>query len=210
MRCSTAVAYLRPAIERPNLTVITDALALRVLFDGERASGIEIARRGQLQQIAAEREVILCAGAYQSPQLLMLSGIGPADQLSRLQIDVRADLPVGEGLQDHQSDLLRKREARLQRTLHRTRVRHPTQPGDLIGGQALRKVELYLDVTRVRGRVILDSTSTATSGRSQSRARAYIPIIVETHAASIAGSSSCGDGALSPPPSRSGASVLIT
>ncbi|MBV9336504.1 MAG: GMC family oxidoreductase N-terminal domain-containing protein, partial [Solirubrobacterales bacterium] len=101
MRCSTAVGYLRPAIERPNLTVITDALALRVSFDGERASGIEIARGGQLEQVRAEREVILCTGAYQSPQLLMLSGIGPSRQLSRLQIDVREDLPVGEGLQDH-------------------------------------------------------------------------------------------------------------
>ena len=101
MRCSTAVAFLGPAIERPNLTAITDALALRVLFDGDRASGVEIERGGQLEHVDAEREIILSAGAYQSPQLLMLSGIGPADLLPRFQIDMREDLPVGEGLQDH-------------------------------------------------------------------------------------------------------------
>jgi choline dehydrogenase-like flavoprotein len=101
MRCSTAVAFLRPAIERPNLTVITNALALRVLFDGDRASGVEIERGGQLERVEAEREVILSAGAYQSPQLLLLSGIGPADHLQPVQIAVRQDLPVGEGLQDH-------------------------------------------------------------------------------------------------------------
>ena len=101
MRCSTAVAYLHSAMERPNLTVLTDAQALRVLFDGERASGVAVMRGDQVEEVRAELEVILSAGAYQSPQLLMLSGIGPADHLSLLQIDVRADLPVGQGLQDH-------------------------------------------------------------------------------------------------------------
>jgi choline dehydrogenase-like flavoprotein len=101
MRCSTAVAFLRPAMDRPNLTVITHALALRVLFDGNRASGVEIEHGGQIEQVNADREVIVSAGTYQSPQLLMLSGIGPAGQLRRLGLDVRQDLPVGEGLQDH-------------------------------------------------------------------------------------------------------------
>src|SRR5438552_15529924 len=101
MRCSTAVAYLHSAMERPNLTVLTDTQALRVLFDGERASGVAVMRGDQVEEVRAELEVILSAGAYQSPQLLMLSGIGPADHLSLLQIDVRADLPVGQGLQDH-------------------------------------------------------------------------------------------------------------
>jgi choline dehydrogenase-like flavoprotein len=101
LRCSSAVAYLHPALARPNLTVLTDATALRLRMDGQRARGVEILRAGHIEQVTAEREVILAAGAYQSPQLLMLSGIGPADQLRALQIPVLQDLPVGEGLQDH-------------------------------------------------------------------------------------------------------------
>jgi choline dehydrogenase-like flavoprotein len=85
------------------LKVVTDALATRILFDGLRASGVEIIRHGEVQEIRAESEVILAAGAYNSPQLLMLSGIGPAADLARLVIPVRIDLPVGEGLQDHPS-----------------------------------------------------------------------------------------------------------
>jgi choline dehydrogenase len=101
MRCSAALAFLHPALGRPNLKVVTDALATRILFDGARASGVEIIRHGELQEIQAETEVILSAGAYNSPQLLMLSGIGPAADLAQLMIPVRVDLPVGEGLQDH-------------------------------------------------------------------------------------------------------------
>src|SRR5206468_9260162 len=106
MRCSAAAAFLHPARARPNLTVITNALALRVVFDGDRARGVEIQRAGQAVEIKAEREVILSAGAYQSPQLLMLSGIGPAEELAQFQIQVREDLPVGRGLQDHLMALL--------------------------------------------------------------------------------------------------------
>src|SRR4051812_14102083 len=101
MRCSCADAYLNPAKERPNLDVITGAMVNRILFDGDRAVGVEIARDGQLEQIRAEREVILSAGTYQSPVLLMLSGIGPADDLAPLGIEMRQDLPVGDNLQDH-------------------------------------------------------------------------------------------------------------
>ena len=101
MRCSTAGAYLRPATTRPNLKVITDALVTRILFDGQRASGVEIARNGALEAVHADAEVILAAGAYNSPQLLLLSGVGPAADLAALQIPVRLDLPVGVGLQDH-------------------------------------------------------------------------------------------------------------
>ena len=101
MRCSAAVAFLHPALGRPNLKVVTDALATWILFDGERASGVEIIRHGELQEIHAETEVILSAGAYNSPQLLLLSGVGPASDLAQLTIPVRVDLPVGEGLQDH-------------------------------------------------------------------------------------------------------------
>ena len=96
-----AAAYLHPAITRPNLKVITDALATRILFDGERATGVEIARNGLLEEVQAGSEVIVAAGALNSPQLLLLSGIGPADELAALQISVRHDLPVGIGLQDH-------------------------------------------------------------------------------------------------------------
>jgi len=101
MRASTSVSYLHPAMARENLTVITDAHALRIAFDGDRASGVEVDHAGTVETMEASREVILSAGAYQSPQLLMLSGIGPADQLTPFEIEVRADLPVGEGLQDH-------------------------------------------------------------------------------------------------------------
>jgi choline dehydrogenase-like flavoprotein len=101
LRCSTADAFLRPAESRPNLTVLPRAMALRILFEGPRAVGVEIARDGQTVEIRAEREVLLSAGAYHSPVLLMLSGIGPEDQLGPLAIEMRSDLPVGIGLQDH-------------------------------------------------------------------------------------------------------------
>ena len=101
MRCSTADAFLRPAERRPNLTVIPRATALRVLFEGDRAVGVEIARDGQVDTVSAEREVLLSAGAYHSPALLMQSGVGPEDQLAPLGIEIRQELPVGENLQDH-------------------------------------------------------------------------------------------------------------
>jgi len=102
MRCSTAVAYLHPALPRPNLTLIPMAFVTRVLFDGARASGVEAIVDGKATPLEASRDVILSAGAYQSPQLLMLSGIGPADDLTALGIDVRLDQPaVGGNLQDH-------------------------------------------------------------------------------------------------------------
>jgi choline dehydrogenase-like flavoprotein len=101
MRCSAAVAYLHPVLQRPNLTVITDAMCTRILFDGRRAAGVEVERANVLSELRAEREVILCAGAYNSPQILMLSGIGVADELQAYGIVPRMDLPVGENLQDH-------------------------------------------------------------------------------------------------------------
>ena len=100
-RCSTAVAYLHPAAARGNVDVLTDARVYRILFEGERAVGVEYMRHGRLEEIRAEREVILAAGSYHSPQLLMLSGVGPADQLSPLGIEPRHELPVGQNLQDH-------------------------------------------------------------------------------------------------------------
>jgi choline dehydrogenase len=100
-RESTADAFLRPAADRPNLSVLPRSMALRIVFDGTRAVGVEVARDGIVSVIRAEREVILAAGAYQSPVLLMLSGIGPEDQLAPFAIEIREQLPVGEGLQDH-------------------------------------------------------------------------------------------------------------
>jgi choline dehydrogenase-like flavoprotein len=101
LRCSCADAYLNPAKERPNLEVISGAMATRILFEGDRAVAVEVSLGGQLEELRAEREVILSAGSYQSPVLLMLSGIGPADDLAPLGIEMRQDLPVGENLQDH-------------------------------------------------------------------------------------------------------------
>jgi choline dehydrogenase-like flavoprotein len=100
-RCSTAGAFLHPAAGRPNLDVLTDTLALRILFDGDRAVGVEVWRDGATEQIRAAREVILSAGAFQSPVLLLLSGIGPAANLAPYGITAREDLPVGLDLQDH-------------------------------------------------------------------------------------------------------------
>src|SRR3984957_12490727 len=100
-RESTADAFLRPAAERPNLSVLPRAMALRIAFEGTRAVGVEVARDGVVSVIRAEREVILAAGAYQSPVLLMLSGIGPEGQLAAFGVGVRGQRPVGEGLQDH-------------------------------------------------------------------------------------------------------------
>ncbi|WP_327701233.1 FAD-dependent oxidoreductase [Streptomyces decoyicus] len=101
LRCSTAVAYLRPALTRPNLEVLTGAQCTRILFDGGRAIGVELEQGGELLQRRAEREVVLSAGAYNSPQLLMLSGIGVAEELTACGITPLVDLPVGENLQDH-------------------------------------------------------------------------------------------------------------
>lgn len=101
-RCSAAKAYLTPVLGRPNLKVITDAQATRVLMEGKRAVGVEYRQGEQLHQVRASREVLLCAGAFQSPQLLMLSGIGPGQHLQRLGIATVLDLPgVGRHLHDH-------------------------------------------------------------------------------------------------------------
>ena len=104
MRWSTADAFLRPALDRENLTVITGALAHRVVFESGRATGVQISSGdpgGETRVIRADREVIVSAGSYGSPQLLMLSGVGPAADLGPFGIPVVQDLPVGHGLQDH-------------------------------------------------------------------------------------------------------------
>ena len=100
-RASAANAYLRPASNRPNLTVRTDTTALGVTMRGTRAAGIRVMEAGRAGEILAEREIILCGGVFGSPQLLMLSGIGPAQDLRAHGIAPLIDLPVGRNLRDH-------------------------------------------------------------------------------------------------------------
>jgi choline dehydrogenase len=113
-RCSSARAYLHPVRARPNLTVITRALASRVLFEGQRAVGVTYRdQAGQTVELKARREVILSGGAINSPQLLLLSGVGPRVELAKLGIPVVHDLPgVGQNLQDHLDIVIAHRECR--------------------------------------------------------------------------------------------------
>ena len=102
-RHSAAAAFLLPVLDRPNLTVTTGALVTRLLFEGTRTVGVEYLHENTLHQVRSNQEVILSAGAFESPKLLMLSGIGDAEHLRALEIPVVADLPgVGQNLQDHQ------------------------------------------------------------------------------------------------------------
>jgi len=102
LRWSAADAFLRPAMRRPNLQLRTQALVQRVLFDDRRASGIAYTQDGQARTASARRAVVLCAGAIQSPQLLLVSGVGPGAMLQQLGMPVVLDQPqVGQNLQDH-------------------------------------------------------------------------------------------------------------
>jgi choline dehydrogenase-like flavoprotein len=102
-RCSAAAAYLHPVMgQRPNLTVLTHTQALKVVLEGQRATGVEVQRERRIEVIRARREVVLAGGAFNSPQLLMLSGIGDPAELARHGIAVQHALPgVGKNLQDH-------------------------------------------------------------------------------------------------------------
>jgi len=107
-RWSTAAAYLRPALGRQNLTVITGALTAKVHFANKRATGVSYFQRGKTERAEANREVILSGGTVSSPQLLLLSGVGPPDELRSLGIDVVHNLPgVGKNLQDHLGGYMR-------------------------------------------------------------------------------------------------------
>ena len=109
-RWSAARGYLHPALSRPNLALFTSALTRRIVFEGKRAVGIEIERSGAVEMIRARREVIVSAGAFGSPQLLMCSGIGPADHLKARGVDVVSDAPgVGQNLQDHIDYIINRR-----------------------------------------------------------------------------------------------------
>ncbi len=116
-RCSAAKAYITPHLARPNLSVITQAHTQRIVLEGKRAVGAEFLKDGQTRQVKARREVILSSGAFGSPQLLMLSGIGPAAHLQQLGIRVVQDLPgVGQNLHDHVTAVLIYRTRRKEST----------------------------------------------------------------------------------------------
>lgn len=100
-RSSSANAFLKPASHRPNLTVHTCAQATKILLNGTKAVGVEYLRKGKPMSAQADQEVILSGGVFNTPQLLMLSGIGPADHLKEFGITCLSDLPVGKNLQDH-------------------------------------------------------------------------------------------------------------
>ncbi|WP_353142020.1 GMC family oxidoreductase [Acinetobacter pragensis] len=101
-RCSIARGYLFPHLNRPNLTVLTHALTHKILIENKIATGVEVQHAGQLKQLHARKEVLLCAGAIQSPQILMLSGVGDQDELASHQIEVKHHLPgVGKNFHDH-------------------------------------------------------------------------------------------------------------
>src|SRR5262249_30247083 len=101
-RCSPASAYLRPVMGRQNLTVVTGAQAVRLTFTATRCTGLEFLLDGELRSVHASVAVILCAGAIHTPQLLLLSGVGPHAELEQLGIATVLDLPgVGRNLQDH-------------------------------------------------------------------------------------------------------------
>jgi choline dehydrogenase-like flavoprotein len=100
-RCSAAVGYLHPAMKRKNLHVEVHAHVARITMEGKRAAGVEYEKGGQLLRATADREVILSGGSFNSPQVLMLSGIGPADHLRSVGVEPVIDLPVGKNLQDH-------------------------------------------------------------------------------------------------------------
>ena len=102
VRCSTANAYLRPAMMRSNLTVITHALVHKVLLEGKKAVGVRYERKGKIFDVSVKKDIILSAGPIGSPHLLQLSGIGPKKVLEEASIEVKHDLPgVGQNLQDH-------------------------------------------------------------------------------------------------------------
>jgi choline dehydrogenase len=135
-RWSTANGYLRPALGRPNLSLRTDALVTRLLVEQGRAIGVEFTAGGQTHIAHTEQggEVLLCAGAVNSPQILMLSGLGPGDGLRSLGIDVLRDLPgVGRNLTDHLA-------AGIIQTI--------TQPASLLGARSIPNVFRYLTTGR--------------------------------------------------------------
>jgi 4-pyridoxate dehydrogenase len=128
-RCSAAVGYLHPAMKRKNLSVEVRAHVARITMQGNRATGVDYEKGGQALHANAEREVILCGGSFNSPQVLMLSGIGPADHLRSVGIDPLIDLPVGKNLQDHLAVLM---------------MYARTEPSEFLGNMRLDKMALNM------------------------------------------------------------------
>lgn len=102
-RCSTAKAFLRPVRDRTNLKISMNSLVHKIVIvpDTKQATAVRFEKNGQVYEVRAKKEIILSAGAVNSPQILMLSGVGHAEHLNSLKIPVIADLPVGDNLQDH-------------------------------------------------------------------------------------------------------------
>ena len=136
-RDSAATAYLHPVLSRANLTVTVNAHVTRIVLEGMRATGIEYVKDGERHFVAAERDVILCGGTINTPQILMLSGIGPPDELRSLGIEVKAALPgVGKNLQDHAAALLiygRRDESPLLRNMRVDRLARGMVEGFVLG-----------------------------------------------------------------------------
>lgn len=134
-RCSAAAAYLHPAMNRPNLTVLTGAYATKIITDGARATGVAYRKGREDLKVSARSEVILCGGAFRSPQLLMLSGIGPGEHLRSRGIDVVKNLPgVGRNLQDHLDYIYTAK----------------TRDTDVLGWGAIGSYKLLRDILRWR------------------------------------------------------------
>jgi choline dehydrogenase len=165
-RCSSAVAYLHPAMSRPNLTVETNLQVFKILTENGRAVGVSGVRGDSEHEIRAEREVVLSAGAYNSPQLLMLSGIGPAQMLAPLGIPVVLDQPeVGQNLSDH---------------MHTFVVYTTSQPVSLLAAGAPENIELYMK----EGRGPLSSNIPEAGGFVRSKAGLPAPDL-QFHAAPV-------------------------
>jgi choline dehydrogenase len=134
-RVSAADAFLHPAESRPNLTVAVDSLATRVLFDGDRACGVEVRAGGSVVEHRARREVILSLGSLQTPHLLQLSGIGPAEDLRAAGVDVRLDRPnVGARMREHRCFVV---QYRLNENLGYNRLLHSKLRQNVTGAQYL-------------------------------------------------------------------------
>jgi choline dehydrogenase len=160
LRASTAYAYLRPASSRPNLTILTNAVATRVLTEGRRAIGIEVSCGGELREIRARREVVLSAGPLKSPQILELSGIGNADILQKFGVPVAHHLPgVGENLRDHPNVRLTFECAK------------PITINDVLRNPLFRIKEGLRFLIQRKGMLTICSATAQTNFRSSSQAR---------------------------------------
>ena len=155
-RCSTAKGYLNPVMNRPNLRVITGALAQRITFDGKRATGVEFLQEQLRFTVRARREVILCGGAINSPQLLLLSGVGPQEQLASFGINVVHHAPgVGQQMQDHYSAPIK------------LKCRYPVTVNDIMQSN-LKKLRTGLDYyLRRRGPMAAISAQVALFARTR-------------------------------------------